>query len=394
MVDYSFQKAIDLYSRQYDLFPFPVLFSDLAFKVVWINRIARTTSPLFSESNVLTALLLEYDTAAILRDAAEQGGCTIDEIIPFSGMSAYFLPMLDGSTVTGLIVMFYHPDSRPDTSTVHRVSRMARGLETSVRESVGNIFTAMDAAALKADLTDCGWIKSSFNHIGTNVYRVLRMVENISVYSALQSGALPYLPQTIDLGAVLLELLETVTELGNTIGTEIRFDIPDAPCLISVERSLFELALFNLIHNSLYYTREGNRIVIRLEHKASRIVLTVEDRGMGIPENIIPQIWRPYTIYEHGGHGAGIGLGLAIVRAVASEHCFEVSLRSRPGEGTVVTLTCPTASPASPSGLGQRDFPTPMNDRFSRLYVGLSDAVGSPYRRDAIQIIKMLADKP
>ena len=73
----------------------------------------------------------------------------------------------------------------------------------------------------------------------------------------------------------------------------------------------------------------------------SNIVIEVADTGPGIPDDELPYVWE--ELYR--GKGArgipGSGLGLALVRAIADRHQGQVSLRSRKGQGTVVTLRLP-----------------------------------------------------
>src|SRR3989442_11293049 len=71
-----------------------------------------------------------------------------------------------------------------------------------------------------------------------------------------------------------------------------------------------------------------------------RIAIEVRDTGCGIPESLLPRLFEPYFSTKSGG--TGLGLGLA--RRAIEEHGGTIVLRSRPGQGTVVTVTLPAAA--------------------------------------------------
>ncbi|MBC8448917.1 MAG: response regulator [Chloroflexi bacterium] len=90
----------------------------------------------------------------------------------------------------------------------------------------------------------------------------------------------------------------------------------------------------------LLLTRVGESTVRAFEEGA-KVVIEVADTGPGIPEAEVPHVWK--ELYRtQGAQGApGSGLGLALVRAIVDGHGGQVSLRSRLGQGTVVTMRLP-----------------------------------------------------
>src|SRR5256885_6861672 len=95
----------------------------------------------------------------------------------------------------------------------------------------------------------------------------------------------------------------------------------------------------------------GGRLVVgasvaRGRRGDARVAILVTDTGEGIPEHILPRLFEPYFSTKRGG--TGLGLGLA--RRTVEEHGGTVDIRSRSGQGTVVTLTLP--APAVPTGAG------------------------------------------
>ena len=104
----------------------------------------------------------------------------------------------------------------------------------------------------------------------------------------------------------------------------------------------------NLVGNAIKYSPEGGRIIVRIheEGSAGQAVLSVEDRGLGIPPDDLPHIFdRFYRGSNVVGRIEGTGIGLAGVKQIVEQHGGSVIVDSRVGEGTVVTVRLPLTGP-------------------------------------------------
>lgn len=106
---------------------------------------------------------------------------------------------------------------------------------------------------------------------------------------------------------------------------------------------LLRRALSNIIMNAIRYTPEGKIITIRVEKSIDQVELSVEDEGIGIaPEHIERLLDRFYRVPSSSPrHANGSGLGLSIVKSIMELHGGSVSIHSKPGRGTKVTLSFP-----------------------------------------------------
>lgn len=380
MFEYDFLKLISSHVKQYEEFPLPVAIADRELVVAWCNRACRAALPVVAERGGLSGFLLEHPAEEIFEALEQRGSYTATEVIPLSGLSASVLPVLAGEETVGAVVLFLSLEARPGIQAAYNVSKYTQGFSANIRDCVDDIFTTMDAAAIKADLLHSGWVKQSFSRIGAGGYRILRIAENISLYARLQSGVQELRMHSCDAAETLSAISEALCETGRSVGVEIELCLPDTPCFVTIDCFTMEAVLFNLLHNSIYFTRPGNRVRVALAHGEKAVSLTISDRGLGIPEHILPKIWRPYTVYTHGERGAGLGLGLAIVKQVCDLHGAQITLESVYGQGTTAVLTVPSARPGSPIGLRQNEVPYRLDDRFSSLYIGLADAAVSPFR--------------
>jgi signal transduction histidine kinase len=137
----------------------------------------------------------------------------------------------------------------------------------------------------------------------------------------------------------LLEL--ELMERGITLITEV-----DPAAALLGDPGRFALVVQNLVSNAAdsYEDRPG-AVYIRLRSEEERVVLEVEDRGSGIPEELRGRVFD--YLFTTKEMGRGTGLGLSIVHSVVTTHFLgEVGFTSRPGEGTVFTVHIPRC-PAS-----------------------------------------------
>ncbi|MGD0490930.1 MAG: ATP-binding protein [Steroidobacteraceae bacterium] len=139
----------------------------------------------------------------------------------------------------------------------------------------------------------------------------------------------------------------------------LRLSFPATEVVISTDRVLFTQLLQNLIGNALKYTEQGFvRISLDVEQDAA--VLKVEDSGVGIPDGKLERIFDEY--YQIGPQGTqrlGVGLGLAIVREVARILGYSVSVASKLGKGTCVSVRVPRHRLLSSSEAPLRKEPEP-----------------------------------
>ena len=104
------------------------------------------------------------------------------------------------------------------------------------------------------------------------------------------------------------------------------------------EERLYQLVV-NLSANAIRFTPRGGRVLVRLTDTSPEFELRVEDTGVGIPAEALPNIFDPYR-QAHRDRG-GTGLGLAIVEGVAKAHRGRVTVESREGEGSRFTVVLP-----------------------------------------------------
>jgi signal transduction histidine kinase len=135
----------------------------------------------------------------------------------------------------------------------------------------------------------------------------------------------------------IIEYSEDRMEARNiTTKVEVEADFVCKNC----NRSLLFTMLLNLVSNAIKYNREGGKIFVRSSRQNGRFILTIEDSGIGIPENELPHIFEGFKKLKTT-EGESNRLGLHIVRSIANLHQIGIEVTSELEKGSVFTLRFP-----------------------------------------------------
>lgn len=110
-----------------------------------------------------------------------------------------------------------------------------------------------------------------------------------------------------------------------------------------IQREKMQRVMDNLISNALKFSGEEDHIEIKLSDSPDAVFITVEDYGIGIPEEYLPYIFERFSKARRNGlrGEASIGLGLNIVRQIVKKHHGDIEVKSMEHNGTTFTITLP-----------------------------------------------------
>ena len=102
-------------------------------------------------------------------------------------------------------------------------------------------------------------------------------------------------------------------------------------------------ALFNLVDNAVKYSKEKPDIRIALKNEGPRLVLSVQDNGIGIPKEHLKRVFdKFYRVPTGNVHNVkGFGLGLFYVKTMCKEHHWKLNLLSELGKGSRIEISMP-----------------------------------------------------
>jgi len=160
-----------------------------------------------------------------------------------------------------------------------------------------------------------------------------RMLEDI--LSLARAGRSTEHPQKVDLSALADAVVEDFIELGAAV------EMADSARAVALVRpQQIRRALRNLIENAIVY---GDRAYVSVRQEGGMIRIAVADEGPGIAEDRMAEMLEPFTRLEgsRNRETGGAGLGLALVRAIMTEHQGELRLANRPEGGLEASLMLP-----------------------------------------------------
>jgi signal transduction histidine kinase/HAMP domain-containing protein len=215
----------------------------------------------------------------------------------------------------------------------HEIKNPLTPIQLSV-EHVRRLFNAKDPR-FGAVLREC------LDNIQRQVEVLRQIAFEFSAYARLPQVT----PEPTPVEAILDEALgpyAAAPPAGVTLRRSVPPDLPHA----LIDRAAISRALVNLIENALQAMPGGGTlsvgaIAVPDGAGSARLRIEVRDTGVGIEPSLMPRLFEPYFSTKSGG--TGLGLGLA--RRAVEEQGGSIEIRSRPGQGTVVTLTLPVAAP-------------------------------------------------
>lgn len=166
----------------------------------------------------------------------------------------------------------------------------------------------------------------------------------IQLRKLAEIGAYTLERETIDLSELLRGLTADWQADADGAQREISLNVPRVPWplpTVQGDPDLIYLALYNVVQNAVKFTRPGDLIQVRAYEDGRAVSVEIADTGQGIPEEDVPHVWEELFRSKAARGLPGSGLGLALVKAIVERHGGETVLRSRSGQGTVVTVRLP-----------------------------------------------------
>lgn len=143
------------------------------------------------------------------------------------------------------------------------------------------------------------------------------------------------------------ELAEIVTdETARASGKAMELSRDIAPGVYAdIDVGMMTRLVQNLVENAFKYTPEGGHVRVTLRAEGDDLVFSVADDGIGIAKKDLPHIWdRFWQADASRGEDHGSGLGLSMVRQIASAHGGKLSVESQPGQGSTFTYKMPLSN--------------------------------------------------
>ena len=219
------------------------------------------------------------------------------------------------------------------------LGNVAHELKTPIFNIQGYISTLLDGG-LEDELINRKYLERAEK----SVNRMINIIRDLDTISALENDMTMMKSETFDIVALAKEIAEQcemeAAKKNITITVKFANNLPSR-FWVSADKFYIGQVLENLITNAIRYGKEGGMVKLDFRDMLDKILIEVEDNGIGIAKGDAPRVFERFYRTDTGRsrEQGGTGLGLAIVKHIIEGHGERVSVRSELGVGSTFTFT-------------------------------------------------------
>jgi len=256
-------------------------------------------------------------------------------------IKAYFFPFkMEDDQIAGVVCVFNDVTEEFNLERSRRkfVAEVSHELKTPLTTIGTYTETLLDNYPVEADM-EISFLKTIQNE--TN--KMTNLVKNLLTLSKFDAQSVELNLEAFDLGEMLHEVVETFKVQAENKEQKIVYNTVNAIPMVYADRFQIERAVKNIISNSLKYTPEKGCVKVFAGFLNNQAYIKIEDNGIGIPEEDLGHIFeRFYRVDKaRSREQGGTGLGLAIAKEIIENHKGSISMESKQGEFTRVTIKLP-----------------------------------------------------
>jgi signal transduction histidine kinase len=243
----------------------------------------------------------------------------------------------------GLVLRSKEQAEQANRSKTEFLNRMSHELRTPLHAIIGFGELVERDAHNPAAPPHLGSYAAEIQGAGRHL---LDIVNDILDMSRLEIGDWQAADEHLEMHAEARAVVEEYADEAARGGITLREDMMPPPIGLIADRAMVRQMLGNLLSNAIKFTTQGGSVTLRLYSSAEEgLRLSVIDTGIGIPEDAVDAVIRPFSQADETlsrSHG-GTGLGLSIVDTMMALHDGALEIKSARGKGTTVTLRFPPA---------------------------------------------------
>ncbi|HEY5563659.1 MAG TPA: HAMP domain-containing sensor histidine kinase [Clostridiaceae bacterium] len=168
-----------------------------------------------------------------------------------------------------------------------------------------------------------------------NSSRANSLIGDLFELSKMESSDFQLKLKSADICEYLRELIASLIPQIEEAGFKYNFEIPEGKRLILIDEKQMDRALLNILNNALKYNKPGTEIKILLKKFVNKVVIEIQDNGIGIPKELSEEIFEPFKRVDSARNSqtGGTGLGLAITKTIIEKHSGHITLNTDTGKG-------------------------------------------------------------
>ena len=255
----------------------------------------------------------------------------------------------DGSrlpALVGRVVLEQHPHQAIgfvlDNSARKELEQRKDAFISMASHELRNPLTAlkMQTSLLRRQLTRQGIEAPALSSMEAQLNKVIRLVEELLDVSKIQAGRLEYRQETVDLDALLREIIDTMQHTNPSHTILMRGTVQ---CCLMGDRDRLGQVFTNLLSNAIKYSPDIKTVEVDLNTSEEVVTISVQDHGLGIPREQRDKVFERF--YRASGPRQraipGLGMGLYIVAEIVKGHGGTITVESDVGKGSIFTVTLP-----------------------------------------------------
>jgi two-component system, sensor histidine kinase len=225
--------------------------------------------------------------------------------------------------------------------------------------------------------------------MGRQLSQMVRLIDDLLDVSRISSGKVVLKRTRVDLRTIAELAIEASEPFIAAGQHDFKADLPDRPVWVDGDASRLSQVIINLLNNAAKYTAEGGRVRLSLSSDRAGALVRVQDNGVGIPPEMLDEVFDMFTQVNRtlDRSQGGLGIGLSLVRRLTEMHGGEVTADSQGlGHGSTFTVRLPLMDAAQSPAAGDEAAPCEPPQR-PRLRILIIDDIA-----DVADVLKMLLD--
>lgn len=233
-----------------------------------------------------------------------------------------------------------------DITDIRRLEKMRSEFVANVSHELKTPITSVKGFAetlLSGDVPDETTAKQFMQIIYDESERLNRLITDLLELSKIEKQAMPLKITAVNVNEIIENSTKTISKFARDKNLTLHLPDDEKPVYVEADIDRLGQIVLNLVANAVNYTSDNGDIYIDAEERSSKIVLSVKDTGMGIPEEALDRLFeRFYRVDKaRSRHSGGTGLGLAIVKHLVESHDGKIYVNSKEGIGTTFTVELP-----------------------------------------------------
>ncbi|MCP2039392.1 cell wall metabolism sensor histidine kinase WalK [Chryseobacterium sp. HSC-36S06] len=212
------------------------------------------------------------------------------------------------------------------------IGNVSHELKTPLFSIQGYVETLMDGGVENLAIRD-----KYLERIDKSVERLLNIVKDLDMINQYESGEITLNVTSFDLNTVVREIIDLLDLEALRKDARVQLQTAVPQIFVNADKQKISQVLINLISNAIHYAnRDKAQIIIKTTVLKNKVLVSVEDNGMGIKPEALPRIFERFYRVEtsRNRNDGGSGLGLAIVKHILEAHGENISVESVYLEGT------------------------------------------------------------